>query len=111
MKTDLQAHKKEVVKLDFKKEYAVYSKLNRDVPPIQIPYTFDQDCVILPMSGINFKYQIYQEGQDFLSAQSFIEDKKGHHLRYYFDEDLGFGICKALLVWEIYVHWYTLTKY
>jgi len=86
--------KNEVVKMDFKKDYVIYSKLKRDVPPIQIPYTFDKDCVILPMSGIDFKYQIYQEGQDFLSAQSFIEDKKGHHLRYYFDEDLALEFAK-----------------
>jgi hypothetical protein len=81
--------KKEVVKMDFKEDYVVYRKLKRDVPPIHIPYTFEQDCVIVPMSGINFKYQIYQEGQNFLSAQGFIEDKKGHKLRYYFDEDLA----------------------
>lgn len=81
--------KKQVVKLEFKKEYVIYSKLKRDVPPIQIPYTFDQDCVIVPMSGINFKYKIYQEGHDFLSAQSFMNDKEGHHFRYYFDEDLA----------------------
>lgn len=88
--------KKEVVKLDFKKEYAVYSKLNRDTPPIQIPYTFDQDCLILmlPMSGINFKYQIYQEGEDFLSAQSFLDDKEGKRLRYYFDEELALEFTK-----------------
>ncbi len=75
--------------MDFKKEYVVYSKLNRNFPPIKIPYTFDQDYVILPMSGINFKYKISQEGQDFLFAQSFINDKEGHHFRYYFDEKLA----------------------
>lgn len=81
--------KKEVVKMDFKQDYVVYRKLNRDIPPIHIAYTFEEDRVILPMSGINFKYQIYHEGQDFLSAQSFIEDKKGHKLRCYFDEELA----------------------
>ncbi len=86
--------KKEVIQLDFKKEYVVYSKLSRNVPPIQIPYAFDQDRVILPMSGIDFKYKIYQESQDFLSAQSFTNDKEGHHFRYYFDEDLAFEFAR-----------------
>lgn len=81
---------KEVIRLDFKKEYVLYSKLSRDVPPIEIPYTFDQDCVILPISGIDFKYKIYQEGHEFLSAQSFVNGKEGNHFRYYFDEDLAF---------------------
>lgn len=78
--------KNEIVKMDFKKDYAVYSKLKRDIPPIHIPYTFDKDYVMLPMSGVNFKYRIYQEGQDFLSAQSFINGKKADTLRYYLDE-------------------------
>ena len=78
--------KHEIVQMDFKKNYAVYSKRRRDVPPIHIAYTFDQDSVILPMSGVNFKYQIYQESKDFLSAQCFINGKKVHTLRYYFDE-------------------------
>lgn len=82
--------KKEVIRLDFKKEYVLYSKLSRDVPPLEIPYTFDQDCVILPMSGIDFKYKIYAEGDDFLSTKSFINDKEGNTFRYYFDEDLAF---------------------
>ncbi len=86
--------KKEVIQMDFKKEYVVYSKLSRNVPPIQIPYAFDQDRVILPMSGIDFKYKIYQESQDFLSAQSFTNDKEGHHFRYYFDEDLAFEFAR-----------------
>ncbi len=81
--------KKQIVKMDFKNEYVMYSKLRRDVPPIQIPYTFDHDYVILPMSGIDFKYKIYQEGQDFLSAKSFTNDKEGNHFRYYFDEGLA----------------------
>ena len=79
--------KKQIIKMDFKNEYVLYSKLGKNVPPIKISYTFDQDCVILPMSGIDFKYKIYQEGEDFLSAKSFTNDKEGNHFRYYFDEE------------------------
>lgn len=86
--------KKEVIRLDFKKEYVLYSKLSRNVPPIEIPYTFDHDSVILPMSGIDFKYKIYAEGTDFLSAKGFLNDKEGNHFRYYFDEDLAFKFAK-----------------
>ena len=86
--------KKEVIRLDFKKEYVLYSKLSRDVSAIEIPYTFDHDCVILPMSGIDFKYKIYADGDDFLSAKSFINDKEGNHFRYYFDEDQAFKFTK-----------------
>jgi len=85
---------KEVIRLDFKKEYVLYTKLSRNVPPIEIPYAFDQDCLILPMSGIDFKYQIHTQGDDFLSAKSFIKDKEGNHFRYYFDEDLAFKFTK-----------------
>lgn len=81
---------KEVIRLDFKKEYVIYTKLSKSVSPIEIPYTFDQDCVILPMSGIDFKYQIYKEEDAFLSAKSFTNDKEGNHFRYYFDEDMAF---------------------
>ena len=86
--------KKEVIRLDFKKEYVLYSKLSRDVPPLEIPYTFDQDCIILPISGIDFKYQIHAEGDEFLSTKSFINDKEGNHFRYYFDEDLALEFAK-----------------
>ena len=86
--------KKEIIRLDFKKEYVLYSKLSRNVPPIEIPYSFDQDCLILPMSGIDFKYQIHAQEDDFLSAKSFINDKEGKHFRYYFDEDLAFNFTK-----------------
>jgi len=86
--------KKEVIRLDFKKEYVLYRKLSKDLPPIEIPYTFEQDWVILPMSGINFRYKISQEGQDFLSAQSFINDKEGNHFRYYFDKEQAFTFTK-----------------
>ncbi len=85
---------KEVIRLDFKKEYVLYSKLSKSVPPLEIPYTFDKDCVILPMSGIDFKYKIYEEGNNFLSTKSFINDKEGNHFRYYFDEDLAFKFTK-----------------
>lgn len=79
--------KKQIAKMDFKNEYVVYSKLGKDMPPIKIPYTFDKDCVILPRSGIEFKYKIYQEGEHFLSAKSFINDNEGNHFRYYFDKE------------------------
>ncbi len=82
---------KEVIRLDFKKEYVLYSKLSKSVPPIEIPYTFEKDCVILPMSGIEFKYQIHAEGDDFLSTKSFTNDEEGNHFRYYFDEDMAFN--------------------
>ena len=81
---------KEVIRLDFKKEYVLYTKLSKNVPPLEIPYSFEQDSVILPMSGIEFKYQIHAQGDEFLSAKSFINDKEGNHFRYYFDEDLAF---------------------
>lgn len=79
--------KEQIVKMDFKKEYVLYSKLGKGMPPIKIHYMFDNDCVILPMSGIDFKYKIYQEGQDFLSTRSFINEKEGNHFRYYFNKE------------------------
>lgn len=79
--------KKQIVKMDFKNEYVIYNKLRRNVPPIEIAYTFDQEYVILPISGIDFKYKIYQKGEDFLSAKSFTNNKEGNRFRYYFDKE------------------------
>lgn len=86
--------KKEVVKLTFKKDYVLYSKLRRDIPPIKLPYTFDKKSILLSISRINFRYKIEDENKNYLSVQSFVNEKKGRKLRYYFDEILALKFTK-----------------
>ena len=85
----VQSAAKQIIRLDFKKEYVGYSKLINDIPPIDIPYIFDRDSVILTLSGINFTYQIYAQNKDFLSVKNLIAGKEGDTLRYYFDKALA----------------------
>lgn len=75
-----------IIRMDFKKEYVVYTKQKKGTLPLNIAYSFDKDRVVLPMSGVDFQYKIYKEGKDFLSVQGFINGKKSKIFRYYFDE-------------------------
>ena len=84
-----------VVKLAFKETALLYSKLRRDIPPIELPYTFDKENISVTMSGIQFRYKIEKEEAEFLLVQSFVNDKKRDHLRYYFDENLALECAKG----------------
>lgn len=90
--------KKEMIRLDFTKEYVLYRKLSKAVPPLEIAYTFDKDSVILTMSGMQFRYLISKEEDGFLLAQSFINDKKGQSFRYYFDKNLALDFADTTFV-------------
>lgn len=81
--------KKEMIKLDFKEAYVLYTKLSKNVAALEIPYTFDKDTVILSISGMSFKYKIYKEEDGFLEVKSFLNDKKGQDFRFYFDKNLA----------------------
>jgi len=92
----LKDAKKEIIKLEFKAKYVLYSKRRRDTPPLQIPYTFDKNAVVLSLSGMQFKYQLLKEEEGFLLAQSYINESKGQQFRFYFDEDLAFEFVHGL---------------
>jgi len=81
--------KKEIIKLDFKAAYVLYSKRHRDTPPLKIPYTFEKDTVVLSLSGMQFTYQLLKEEEGFLLAQSYVNESKGQRFRFYFDENMA----------------------
>lgn len=82
-------NKKEMIRLEFKENYVLYSKRSKNVAPLEIAYIFYKDSAILTLSGLSFKYRFVKEEEGFLLAESFINEKKGQGFRFYFDENLA----------------------
>jgi len=78
---------KRVVQMRFGQKYVEYLPLQSESQPLKLQYAFEKDNVILPMSGLIVIHKIYKKEVNFLYVQSFINGKKAHVLRYYFDEN------------------------
>jgi len=79
---------KRIIQMDFKGEYVEYLPLKSTYDPLKISYTFKDDTVVLPMSGVEFVYKICKKEEKFLVLKSFTNGKESSHtLRYYFDKE------------------------
>ena len=79
---------KRIVQMDFEEEYMEYLPLKSTYAPLKISYTFKDDTVVLPISGLEFVHKIYKKEDNFLQVKSFTDGKESSHtLRYYFKKE------------------------
>ena len=88
---------KRIIQMDFKGEYMEYLPLKSTYAPLEIAYTFKDDTVVLPMSGVEFVYKICKKEEKFLVLKSFTNGKESSHtLRYYFDKEDAVEFLKTI---------------
>jgi hypothetical protein len=77
---------KRVVKMHFEKDYITYTSLINKNKPLNIKYTFKKENIILPLSGLQVRHEIYKKDANTLYLTSFIEGKEISRLRYFFEK-------------------------
>lgn len=88
---------KRIVQMDFEEEYMEYLPLKSTYDPLKISYTFKDDTVVLPMSGIEFVHKIYKNEDNFLQVKSFTDGKESSYtLRYYFKKEDALEFLKTI---------------
>jgi len=88
---------KRIVQMDFGEEYMEYLPLKSTYRPLKISYTFKDDTVVLPMSGLEFVHKIYKKEDNFLQVKSFTDGKESsRNLRYYFKKEDALEFLKTI---------------
>ena len=88
---------KRIIQMDFEGEYMEYLPLRSTYKPLKIDYTFKDDTIVLPMSGIEFVHKIYKKEEKFLVLKSFTNGKESSStLRYYFDKEDALEFLKMI---------------
>ena len=88
---------KRIIQMDFEEEYMEYLPLKSTYDPLKISYTFKDDTVVLPISGLEFVHKIYKKEESFLRVKSFTEGKESSYtLRYYFKKEDALEFLKTI---------------
>ena len=88
---------KRIIQMNFEGEYMEYLPLKSTYKPLKIDYTFKDDTIVLPMSGIEFVHKIYKKEEKFLRVKSFTEGKESSHtLRYYYKKEDALEFLKTI---------------
>ncbi len=88
---------KRIIQMDFEEEYMEYLPLKSTYDPLKITYTFKDDTVVLPMSGLEFVHKIYKKEDKFLHVKSFTDGKESSYtLRYYFKKEDALEFLKMI---------------
>ena len=88
---------KRIVQMDFGEEFMEYLPLKSTYDPLKISYTFKDDTVVLPMSGLEFVHKIYKKEDGFLQVKSFTDGQESSSiLRYYFKKEDAMKFLKKI---------------
>lgn len=88
---------KRIIQMDFEEEHMEYLPLKSTYDPLKISYTFKDDTVVLPISGLEFVHQIYKKEKNFLYVKSFTDGKESSYtLRYYFKKEDALEFLKTI---------------